>query len=35
MTKLLDNYIFNDRMCYESHQLVYCISQDEEPEQPT
>lgn len=31
MTKLLDNYIFNERMRYESHQLVYCYSVEEEP----
>ena len=33
MTKLLDNYIFNERMRYEAHQLVYNYSEDEEPVQ--
>ena len=33
MTKLLDNYIFNDRMRYESHRLVYCYAEQEEPVQ--
>jgi len=33
MNKLLDNYIFNDRMRYESHHLVYCYADEEEPVQ--
>ena len=33
MTKLLDNYIFDDRMRYESHRLVYTYSEMEEPVQ--
>ncbi len=31
MAKLLDNYIFDDRMRYESHHLVYCYAAEEEP----
>lgn len=31
MTKLLGDYIFNERMRYESHRLVYRYSEEEEP----
>lgn len=31
MAKLLDNYIFNDRMRYEAHHLVYSYSEEDEP----